>query len=69
LARQPAGFRRRFREAHANTPWQKIVRMRHILVHDYFGIDLEIVWDAVMKDVPTLQQQVATILASMPQVE
>jgi uncharacterized protein with HEPN domain len=36
--------------------------MRNILVHDYFGIDLEEVWSAVERDIPLLKQQVMDIL-------
>jgi uncharacterized protein with HEPN domain len=36
--------------------------MRNILVHDYFGIDLEEVWAAVARDVPVLKAKVAAIL-------
>ena len=30
-----------FRKSHQNIPWLQIIKMRHVLVHDYFGIDLE----------------------------
>ena len=36
--------------------------MRNILVHDYFGLNLDEVWAAVERDVPTLRQQVLAIL-------
>ena len=36
--------------------------MRNILVHDYFGLNLDEVWAAVERDVPTLRQQVFAIL-------
>jgi uncharacterized protein with HEPN domain len=35
------------REAHAEIPWKDIAGMRHRVVHDYFGISLDIVWDVV----------------------
>ena len=37
--------------------------MRHILVHDYFGIDTDIVWDVVERDLPRLKRQLETLLA------
>jgi uncharacterized protein with HEPN domain len=36
--------------------------MRNILVHDYFGLNLEEVWTAVERDVPTLRRQIQAIL-------
>lgn len=51
-----------FREAHPNVPWSEIIGMRHILVHDYFEIDLGIVWRVVEKDLPVLKRQIRRIL-------
>jgi len=39
--------------------------MRHILVHDYFGVDLGEVWTVVERDLPVLRQQVEDILEGM----
>ncbi len=36
--------------------------MRNILIHDYFGLNLEEVWAAVERDVPALRQQVLAII-------
>jgi uncharacterized protein with HEPN domain len=43
-----------YREIHPDIPWQEIIGMRHRLVHEYFHIDLERVWDVVQKDIPGL---------------
>ena len=42
------------RLAHAEIPWQKIVGMRNHLVHGYFQVDLEQVWNTVQRDIPSL---------------
>ncbi len=47
---------------HPDIPWDKIIGMRHILVHGYFEIDLDIVWSAVVNDLPELRRRVTTIL-------
>lgn len=51
-----------FKEAHSETPWNLIEKMRHILVHDYFAVDLEFVWEVIRDDIPTLHQQVTEYL-------
>jgi len=55
-----------FRARHPQVPWPQIVGMRNILVHDYFGIDLEEVWTVVARDLPVLQREVEAILATDP---
>lgn len=51
-----------FRKAHTEIPWPQIIKMRHVLVHDYFGIDLEEVWAVVERDLPDLKRKVKAIL-------
>ncbi len=53
------------KELSPDTPWAQIVRMRHILVHDYFGIDLDEVWNAATKDLPPLKQIVDGLLETI----
>jgi uncharacterized protein with HEPN domain len=52
-----------FRQAQPQVPWSLIIGMRHILVHDYFGIDLEEVWAVVERDLPIFREQIRAILA------
>ena len=43
-----------FRDTHSAIPWRKIVGMRNRLVHAYFDIELDLVWDTVRNDLPAL---------------
>jgi uncharacterized protein with HEPN domain len=50
---------------HPEVPWQSIAAFRNVLVHDYLGVDLDIVWDVVERDLPGLKQAVAALLATL----
>jgi uncharacterized protein with HEPN domain len=50
-------------------PWQKMIGMRNILVHGYFAIDLDVVWDAVQRDVPLLKPAVEALLKKLEERE
>ena len=39
-------------------PIEAIVEMRNILIHEYFAVDLELVWDTVNEDLPVLKRQI-----------
>ena len=43
-----------FRAAHPDIPWSGMIGMRHRLVHDYFRVDVEKVWDTIQHDIPRL---------------
>ncbi len=43
-----------FRQAHPEIPWQEIVGMRNRIVHEYFRIIPDKIWESVQKDVPAL---------------
>jgi len=41
-------------KAHPDIPWRNIVGVRHKVVHDYFYVDYDIIWDVVTNDLPGL---------------
>ncbi len=60
-----AGFSRDLRERHTDIPWTDVVAMRNVLVHQYFGIDLEEVWNTVQDDLPRLKGKIEVILKEL----
>ena len=51
------------RDRHPEVPWRKIIAVRHRIVHAYFDLDWQILWDASIEDIPKLHQQILAILA------
>lgn len=45
-----------FKENHPQVEWYKVLGLRHRIVHEYFGIDLQIIWQILQKDLPELQR-------------
>lgn len=55
-----------FRAAHTDIPWQQIAGMRDVLIHAYFGVKLETVWEVVRGHIPALFDFVEGFLRSAP---
>ena len=60
------GVSKQLQAEHPEIPWAAIVSMRHRLVHGYFSIDLDRVWDTVQKNVPDLLAGLLPILDGFP---
>ncbi|MBI4235372.1 DUF86 domain-containing protein [Candidatus Peregrinibacteria bacterium] len=44
------------KKAHPEIPWKQVAGLRDILIHEYFGVDLQILWPIVKKDLPALKK-------------
>ncbi len=51
-----------FQNSYKEIDWRSIIGLRNLLVHEYFGIDEEIVWGIIKKDIPKLQKEIKQIL-------
>jgi len=56
---------RDFLEQHSSIPWPQIVAMRNVLVHNYFGVDLEEVWRVVERDLPELKSKLKRLMEDL----
>ena len=56
-----------YRKAHPEIPWREITGIRHKLVHDYFIVDLDIVWRTVTVNVPEVEPRLRAVAASVQQ--
>lgn len=55
---------------HPDIPWKDMRTMRNKLIHDYFDVDLDVVWSTVQQDLPTLAKQIRELLlTTMPNHE
>ena len=53
----------RLKKKYPDVPWRNIIGMRNILVHDYFDIDINTVWNVVENELTPLKHKIQKILS------
>ena len=51
-----------FKKQHSEVKWAEIAGMRDVLIHEYFGVNLSLVWETVKRDVPDLKKQILRLI-------
>jgi len=54
-----------FRRQHPDFDWRAMAGMRDRLIHGYFGVDYELVWDVVIDKIPALRDQLTSLLRDL----
>jgi len=52
-------------QKYSNVKWKEIAGMRDILIHEYFDIKLERIWQTILEDIPKLKREITKILKDM----
>ena len=51
-----------FGELHPDIEWKKLAQMRDKIIHHYFGVDYEIIWNVITSKLPTVKREIQKIL-------
>jgi len=57
------------KKKHPNIPWKEIAGMRDKLIHQYFGVNLDLVWETIKTELPELKNQISRILKEIEETK
>ncbi len=58
-----------FQVQHPEIPWTEVIDLRNVVIHDYSGIDSDIIWNIISNDLPPLLIQLQSIEENFPDEE
>ena len=53
----------KIRQSHPDIPWDQMSGMRNVLIHEYFGVDVQTVWHTTKRHLPSLRKHLEAILS------
>ena len=63
MGERVSGVRIDFKRQYPGVPWQDIADTRNKLIHEYFGVDLDLVWNIIQNDLPLFKEQIKKMVA------
>ena len=51
-----------FKDKHSEVEWRKVAGLRDIIVHEYFGLSLKLIWRITQKDIPELKRKISKVM-------
>jgi uncharacterized protein with HEPN domain len=51
-------------QLHPSVPWREIISYRNLLIHEYFGVSLKVVWNIIQDDLPLLMKTIKSVKES-----
>ena len=57
-----------FKNSYQTVPWKQMISMRNKVIHEYFGVRLNIVWEAVQNEIPPLKNVIERIISELPKL-